>query len=32
MSVRIGGPSGIRTGGVTVENEPIIKSDGAGEW
>ena len=31
MSLKISGPSGVRFGGVTVENEPIIKSDGAGE-
>ena len=35
MSVKItnfgGSGSGIRSGGVTVENEPIVKSDGAGE-
>ena len=31
MSMRIGGPSGIRRSGTTIENEPIIKSDGAGE-
>ena len=31
MSMRIGGPSGIRRSGTTIENEPIIKSDGSGE-
>ena len=31
MSSRISGPRGIRRAGVAVENEPIIKSDGAGE-
>ena len=30
MSARISGPRGIKSSGITVENEPIILSDGVG--